>query len=186
MIKTLNLIVFIFCALTAFNQKVYQILRVSHNTKNYYLFSKETNNLVFGLQQNSKNLSAKKSLSNSSKLTDSSFNKFFKEFHQYVPRDFFDEGVMTNDTLIQTLDGTQIWTETTLYSIDLKTKKVEQYIQIKIFFNGKDPEIEMVSPKIDDIKILSGKDAVNRTSMIVKQKHRKSSFTDDPSPIQHR
>ena len=172
-------------ATEGFNQKVYQIVRVSHNTLRYNFFGEASKNFVFGLYRKEKDLAAKINLSRNSKLVDSSFRKFQTEFLRVVPKDFFDGSVVTNDKPINdTLDKT-IWTETTLYSIDLKTKKIISFFQVRILFEGINVEDEKGNPKILNISTFTGKKVIDRKDFIIKQKHFTNKVEGDPPPVQN-
>jgi hypothetical protein len=162
---------FLLSVTNGFNQKVYQIIRVTHNTSDYYFFDKASSNFIFGLLQKEKNLATKTNLSRNSLLVDSSFKKFQIDFFKAVPIDFFNGTVKTvNKTITDTLDKT-IWTETTLYSFDLKTKKIVSYLQVKILFDGMSAEDEMKNPRILNIQVFTPPKIIDRKKFINEQKH---------------
>lgn len=178
-------VIFLMTVTNGYNQKIYQIIRISHNTHQYNFFDEASKNLVFGLYQKDKGLATKTNLSGNSKLTGESFIKFQTEFTKVVPKDFFSGSVVTKVKPIDDTTNKSIWTETTLYSYDLKTKKIVSYVQIKVLFEGTNVEIEKRNPRIQNIIALTSNKIVDRKNIINKQEHYYDKVERDPPPIQN-
>jgi hypothetical protein len=161
------------------------MIRISHNTHQYNFFGETSQNLVFGLYQKDKGLATKTNLSGNNRLTGDSFIKFQTEFTKVVPKDFFNGSVVTKDKPIDDTIDKSIWTETTLYSYDLKTKKIVSYIQIKVLFDGTNVEVEKRNPRILDILVFTSNKIVDRKGIINKQEHYYDKVKGDPPPIQN-
>ncbi|MBL7766449.1 MAG: hypothetical protein JNJ58_10170 [Chitinophagaceae bacterium] len=165
-------------AVTTFGQTVKGVIDITNARPNMYLYGHFSSSIFQYFYDIDKWTIPKYEIPNEVDLI-----KLTEEFKKNVSQDFLENKCFFNEKENLKYEKNKVWIEKTVYTYNLKTKKITYLYQILIEFEGLKPGTESASYKIKNITYRTKAEIIKRDSYVKSLKYDFSIFDEMPPPM---
>ena len=167
--KYITTVLFLFMVATAFSQsQMYEIANCNGENRTV-LYGEQLSSVMWCLKGNVKfKESIKIKYSKNSIVNTDSLEQKAIQFRKLLPKDYWSEGIGVTRLDTKPNESRQIWFER-VYAKEETKGNLKVFAACKVIFDGVDPEIERINPKVKDIIVILDQKELNKYKAIIKK-----------------